>query len=235
MNSTQETQTLSEASAVRLFNSVAVTSDSNAIIPIPAASDQQSTMGSQNSMSKLGSMDGMGNLCRICRWNRSDFLLLQSPCLCKGTVGSIHLQCLKRWILHRRNTHCEICNAPFILPLQKQSFRQMLNNFFTKCFGSISKQIIFGASLLPLGQVILHQVFLCMETINNSPEETLSISEILVASYALLTSSALFFHFSEYITTRILMIHNILRQWWTFGDNSDFPFIQPDSEIFDFF
>uniref|UniRef100_A0A1A9UHV1 RING-CH-type domain-containing protein n=1 Tax=Glossina austeni TaxID=7395 RepID=A0A1A9UHV1_GLOAU len=177
--------TLSEATAVRLYNSVTVGSEHRT--PVPPIRPQIEAV-EQKSIESIQSCNEFGNSCRICRWNRSDMQILQCPCHCKGSVGHVHLQCLKRWIMHRRDNHCEICKEIFDLPDEKISIKRMINTFCTRCLGAIIKHILFSASLIPLAHVVLHQVLFCMENINQSPNEQLSVSEVLVASCALLTS-----------------------------------------------
>uniref|UniRef100_A0A1B0B774 RING-CH-type domain-containing protein n=1 Tax=Glossina palpalis gambiensis TaxID=67801 RepID=A0A1B0B774_9MUSC len=177
--------TLSETTAIRLYNSVTVGSDHRT--PVPPIRPQIEAL-EQKSIESIQSCNEFGNSCRICRWNRSDMQILQCPCHCKGSVGHVHLQCLKRWIMHRRDNHCEICKEIFNLPDEKISIKRMINTFCTRCLGAIIKHILFSASLIPLAHVVLHQVLFCMENINQSPNEQLSVSEVLVASCALLTS-----------------------------------------------
>jgi len=52
---------------------------------------------------------------------------------------------------------------------------------------------------------------------------------------ALLTSSALFFHFFEFVTTRFMLIRNILSHWWMFGSTSDFELVEIEDDSIDFF
>ncbi|XP_073829690.1 uncharacterized protein [Musca autumnalis] len=224
---------LSEVSAIRLFNSVASTNENMTLHPV-VIEHGEDAVAEEKSIETVRSFDEHGNSCRICRWNRSDMMVIESPCLCRGTVGHIHLQCLKRWIMHRRNIHCEICNTSFIIPAEKLSWHQKITNFFNQCARPIVKNLLYSFSLLPLGHVVLQQVLFCMEAINHSPHERLTFVEILVASCTLMTSSALFFHFFEFVTMRILLIRNILRQWWNFGNITDFPPVQIDSGLFDF-
>ncbi|XP_054728772.1 E3 ubiquitin-protein ligase MARCHF2 [Anastrepha obliqua] len=231
-------QGLSEATAIRLFNSVVATDQLTApITSLNAVSlTPVNAVDERKSVTAVHSTNEFGNTCRICRCNRSDIQLTPCPCQCRGSVGFVHLPCLKRWILHRRGTHCEICNAPFDIPEEKLNLRRMLRALFcARCGGSIMKHLLFSLSLLPLAHVVLQQVLICMDNINTSPNEHLTVQEVVVASCALLTSSALFFHFFEFITTRFLLIRNILNQWWMFGNQENFTVIEVDSEYFDVF
>ncbi|KAH8313973.1 hypothetical protein KR067_006367 [Drosophila pandora] len=177
-----------------------------------------------------------GNSCRICRWNRSDMEIINCPCKCKGSVGFIHLKCLKRWIMHRRDNRCEICNAVFDISEERVSLKQMVRTFCCgRCCGLIVKHLLFSASLMPLAHIILQQVLQCMDNLNQGSTEQLTVQEVFVASCALLTSSALFFHFFEFVTTRCLLIRNILRHWWMFGSTSDFALVEIEDDSIDLF
>ncbi|EDV47384.1 uncharacterized protein LOC6551546 [Drosophila erecta] len=184
----------------------------------------------------LHSANENGNSCRICRWNRSDMEIIKCPCNCKGTVGYIHLKCLKRCIMHRRDNRCEICNAVFDITEERVSLKQMIRTFFCgRCCGLLVKNLLFSASLMPLAHIILQQVLQCMDNLNQGSTEQLTVQEVFVASCALLTSSALFFHFFEFVTTRFLLIRNILRHWWMFGTTSDFALVEFEDDTIDFF
>ncbi|KAI8128279.1 hypothetical protein FF38_10283 [Lucilia cuprina] len=232
--SNQIIHALSEATAIRLFNSVVATDQASERQVIVIQRQTAQTM-QQNSIESIRSSNEFNHSCRICRWNRSDMEITKCPCLCKGSVGFIHLQCLKRWIMQRRDNHCEICNATFNIPEEKFSLRRMLKTFFGHCAAPIAKHLLYCISLLPLTHIILQQVVICMENINLSPQEQLTIKEVVLASSALMTSSALFFHFFEFIATRLILIRNILRHWWMFGNASDFALIPIESDILDLF
>lgn len=176
------------------------------------------------------------------------------------------MKCLKRWILHRRDNRCEICNSPFNITADRASVKQMVRAFCCgRCCGMIMKHVLFSASLMPLAHVILqqvsacvgrrrllHSVFVaaieaylrfftcvqvlhCMDNLNQGNTDQLTVQEVFVASCALLTSSALFFHFFEFVTTRFLLIRNILRHWWMFGSTNDFGLVEVEDDAFDLF
>lgn len=70
---------------------------------------------------------------------------------------------------------------------------------------------------------------------NQGSTDQLTVQEVFVASCALLTSSALFFHFFEFVTTRFMLIRNILSHWWMFGSTSDFELVEIEDDSIDFF
>ncbi|XP_030381041.1 E3 ubiquitin-protein ligase MARCH7 [Scaptodrosophila lebanonensis] len=259
MPSTQ--RTLSEATAIRLFNSVVGSAGNPGNTGNTATTPENATAtgcgnacgSGSNNVTTLGvlsqipapaytlqesvhSANEFGNSCRICRWNRSDMEIISCPCNCKGSVGYIHMKCLKRWIMHQRDNRCEICHAIYDISEDRLSFKQMLKTFCCgRCCGLIVKHLLFSASLMPLAHVILQQVLQCMDNLNQGSTEQLSVQEVFVASCALLTSSALFFHFFEFVTTRCLLIRNILRHWWMFGSTSDYALVEIDDDSIDLF
>lgn len=59
------------------------------------------------------------NTCRICKEDGSGEVLV-APCECMGTCQYVHQTCLNRWRLNGAHaTHCEICTAPFALPIRR--------------------------------------------------------------------------------------------------------------------
>ncbi|XP_026842481.1 E3 ubiquitin-protein ligase MARCH4 isoform X1 [Drosophila persimilis] len=62
---------------------------------------------SSESMSSLGSL-----VCRICH-NGDNPEQLVSPCLCKGSLTYVHVQCLERWISTSHCTLCELCQFQY--------------------------------------------------------------------------------------------------------------------------
>ncbi|KAH8400205.1 hypothetical protein KR215_008889 [Drosophila sulfurigaster] len=243
---------LSEATALRLLNMVVA---STSIPRLQTHAETETEMLSetataacdsitlptssgtgQASQESVHSANEFGNSCRICRWNRVDMEIINCPCKCKGSVGYIHMTCLKRWIMQRRDNRCEICHAPFNITTERASVKQMVRAFCCgRCCGMIVKHMLFSASLMPLAHVILQQVLHCMDNLNQGSTEQLTVQEVFVASCALLTSSALFFHFFEFVTTRFLLIRNILRHWWMFGSTNDFGLLDVEDDSFDLF
>lgn len=51
--------------------------------------------------------------CRICHDSDSNEKL-ESPCLCKGTLGLIHLSCLETWLQESNTNSCEICGFIYL-------------------------------------------------------------------------------------------------------------------------
>ncbi len=67
--------------------------------------------------------------CRVCRSGATVEKPLYTPCLCSGSIGLVHQDCLESWLQHSRKDTCEVCSqryeflpeyapdAPDILPL----------------------------------------------------------------------------------------------------------------------
>ena len=59
--------------------------------------------------------------CRVCRCPASPTLPLFSPCLCSGSISSIHQPCLEQWLAHSKHDNCELCKFKFrFKPLYKE-------------------------------------------------------------------------------------------------------------------
>lgn len=72
---------------------------------VDVASDAHSTYSSES--------NGEGHpLCRICLLGEDKQPLLQ-PCNCRGSIGSVHRECLERWIARTANGKCQICQFQF--------------------------------------------------------------------------------------------------------------------------
>lgn len=58
-----------------------------------------------------------GPRCRICLQAESSQEILISPCICSGTMGYVHENCLKIWISERPDVHtiCELCKTTYNL------------------------------------------------------------------------------------------------------------------------
>ena len=40
--------------------------------------------------------------CRVCRSNSEDGRPLFTPCLCSGSIGLVHQDCLEAWLTHSK-------------------------------------------------------------------------------------------------------------------------------------
>lgn len=60
-----------------------------------------------NSEGPVGSRE-----CRICQSN-STTDMIQSPCLCKGSMGNVHKHCLEKWLHISSTNSCELCSFKF--------------------------------------------------------------------------------------------------------------------------
>jgi hypothetical protein len=43
-----------------------------------------------------------------------------SPCSCKGSVSSIHRECLEEWIFHSNKTNCSICHVKYRIQMKEE-------------------------------------------------------------------------------------------------------------------
>ena len=60
--------------------------------------------------------------CRVCRGG-PDLPLrpLFSPCLCSGSIGLVHQDCLEQWLLHSRKDTCELCSTKYMFDSEYSS------------------------------------------------------------------------------------------------------------------
>ncbi|XP_017019007.1 E3 ubiquitin-protein ligase MARCHF3 isoform X2 [Drosophila kikkawai] len=163
---TQPQNVLSEASTIRLLSDVAAVATHSCSPEMGAGSTQSPALDRMlppitrnlSQEESIHSANENGHSCRICRWNRSDMEIIKCPCTCKGSVGFIHMKCLKRWIMHKQSNRCEICHAVFDISEDRASLKQMVKTFCChRCCGLIVKHLLFSASLMPLANIILQQ------------------------------------------------------------------------------
>ncbi|XP_033111938.1 E3 ubiquitin-protein ligase MARCH1-like, partial [Anneissia japonica] len=71
-----------------------------------------------------------GNYCRVCfEAETSPKNPLINPCRCTGSAGSIHRQCLVKWIHISGHRQCEVCNARFNYVPVGERLRGVVENF----------------------------------------------------------------------------------------------------------
>ena len=51
--------------------------------------------------------------CRVCRCGEEDGRPLYTPCLCSGSIGLVHQDCLEAWLKHSKKDTCELCFAKY--------------------------------------------------------------------------------------------------------------------------
>lgn len=62
--------------------------------------------------------------CRICH-SKSTTDMIQSPCLCRGSIGCLHRTCLEKWLRISSNTSCELCGFTFhVVEVRRYSLSQ---------------------------------------------------------------------------------------------------------------
>eukprot|EP00520_Triparma_pacifica_P004495 CAMPEP_0118657572 /NCGR_PEP_ID=MMETSP0785-20121206/14094_1 /TAXON_ID=91992 /ORGANISM="Bolidomonas pacifica, Strain CCMP 1866" /LENGTH=263 /DNA_ID=CAMNT_0006550507 /DNA_START=208 /DNA_END=995 /DNA_ORIENTATION=+ len=55
-------------------------------------------------------MDSTTRECRVCRGTEEP---LYRPCLCSGSIGYVHTQCLVEWLDHSGRNSCEVCKTHY--------------------------------------------------------------------------------------------------------------------------
>lgn len=62
------------------------------------------------------SSHSLDDMCRICHSGDavSDAGNLISACLCRGTIGRVHVKCLERWLTESGKSRCELCGTKYV-------------------------------------------------------------------------------------------------------------------------
>ena len=47
--------------------------------------------------------------CRVCRSGSEEGRPLYFPCMCSGSIGAVHQDCLEAWLNHSKKDTCELC------------------------------------------------------------------------------------------------------------------------------
>jgi E3 ubiquitin-protein ligase MARCH6 len=51
--------------------------------------------------------------CRVCRCEAEEGRPLYTPCLCSGSIGLVHQDCLEAWLDHSKKDTCELCLSKY--------------------------------------------------------------------------------------------------------------------------
>lgn len=93
--------------------------------------------------------------CRICfEPNR-----LISPCLCRGSVGYIHKECLEKEIEHTGNPRCSICKFPYF-EIKKTRIRKGLEFITISIVLELIICILYKRPLSVLTVISIHLLYL---------------------------------------------------------------------------
>lgn len=58
-------------------------------------------------------MEDRENECRVCRGGGESSRPLYKPCLCNGSIGLVHQDCLEAWLSHSKKDTCELCSTTY--------------------------------------------------------------------------------------------------------------------------
>jgi E3 ubiquitin-protein ligase DOA10 len=51
--------------------------------------------------------------CRVCRSGPEQGRPLHYPCMCSGSIGAVHQDCLEAWLNHSKKDTCELCSTKY--------------------------------------------------------------------------------------------------------------------------
>ena len=72
------------------------------------------------------SKNSSGTFCRICHEGSSVSQPLISPCLCSGSVGLVHRECVEKWLSTVNQDRCELCGKLFSISRHPRPFSSWL-------------------------------------------------------------------------------------------------------------
>ena len=87
--------------------------------------------------------------CRICRQAESPQMPLIIACLCKGTVQSVHKECLMTWIYTSKHLFCEICREHYTFEKTDTPFASALLRLFFDMLEMFKRRSDFLVDILP--------------------------------------------------------------------------------------
>jgi E3 ubiquitin-protein ligase DOA10 len=93
--------------------------------------------------------------CRIClEPNR-----LISPCLCRGSIGFIHKECLEKEIEHTGIPRCSICKFPYF-EIKKSKIRKALEYVAITLVLEIIISILYRRPVVVLTIITIHLLYI---------------------------------------------------------------------------
>lgn len=127
-----------------------------------------------------------GAACKICLDPpTADAPLLIRPCGCAGSMGSVHLRCLRQWIEARNESGiaesgvCEICKTRYALRLQSRFKCQLRTEGQRQALGeSFIRFIILALTCIEAGTLSMHLTtrhFLACQSSESSKRKQLTV------------------------------------------------------------
>lgn len=108
--------------------------------------------------------------CRVCRLGGESDHPLYTPCLCSGSIGLVHQDCLEAWLAHSKKDKCELCltkyqfepqyrpDTPSILPIGivlKSLFSLFVFKFIPIAF-RVVLAIVIWLVMVPIGTTVAY-------------------------------------------------------------------------------
>lgn len=95
--------------------------------------------------------------CRVCRSGGEENRPLCHPCLCNGSIGLVHQDCLESWLAHSKKETCELCLTKYqFLPQYAENTPSIIP--FTILLKSMLK--IFTFKILPFSLRVITAFFM---------------------------------------------------------------------------
>lgn len=108
--------------------------------------------------------------CRVCRSGEEENRPLIRPCLCTGSIGYVHQDCLETWLSHSNKQSCELCSikyefeplyavdTPKTIPIiiAIKSIGKIFSNRILPSLFRITCAFIVWLILVPLGTTLIY-------------------------------------------------------------------------------
>lgn len=175
----------------------------------------------------------MPNTCFICRDDLRESGLI-NPCKCKGTCGTVHVECLEKWIEYKNSLTCNVCNTSY--KVEEIYTGRLDKNLLFKILRSIDKISelrSFLGFLLSILLIFFSATVACI-SLNDYISNYLLISPLtykkLAFFYFLKIIIVSMFFFFSFINLIIGAVSNIVSQ----NNTIDFNFALMTVRNFDF-
>ena len=84
---------------------------------------------------------------------------LISPCLCRGSIGFIHKECLEKEIEHTGIPRCSICKFPYF-EIKKTRIRKAIEYVAITLVIELIISITLGRSVIVLSIITIHLLYI---------------------------------------------------------------------------
>lgn len=157
-------------------------------------------------------------VCRICRMGSlNGNVLIQCPCLCRGTIGNVHRNCLTQWKKVQRRNSCEVCNAKYQTFNSENSLwtRRLQRIFKDQYLGFALRRILYILSLWPILRFNFESLHECLDKITPDQDMPIAIPFLFIAFHIFATT------YTAWTIKIMLNLKSLIENWWNDIDEDD--------------